>query len=221
MKEMKKIRFSVLCLMSALCFSSCSHRLVDFTVISSKNIPITEEGGQFKKADKRVVGKDSKWSILFVAGIPDMKEAIDRAIEQYPGAVALTDGVIYSKGWSCGLFGQNQYVVEGTPLYSPSLYNSNNGNFQYSNVQGNFNQSGNMNQRQHIIETVQQPVQQVSQSSQSQSSMVRLIHVVDKNEKLMNIADAYKVSVVDIMKWNNLETNNVYTGMKLTIYVSM
>lgn len=95
----------------AIFLASCSQRLVDFTVISSKNIPITELGVEFKKAEKRVKGVDSKWSILFISGIPNMKEAIDRAIEKYPGAVALADGVIYSKIWNCILLGQNQYVV--------------------------------------------------------------------------------------------------------------
>ena len=220
---MKFNRSSMLALVAVALFTSCSHRLVDFTVISSKNIPITDEGGQFQKATNRVVGKDSKWSVLFVTGIPDMKEAIDRAIEQYPGAVALTDGVIYSKGWSCGLFGQNEYVVEGTPLYSANYSNGNNSqqgnNYQYG-IQGNsqYQYSNNPNQPQRITNQPQQTIQQVSQP---QSSMVRLIHIVDKNEKLITIADAYKVSVIDIMKWNKLESNEVYTGMKLTIYVSM
>lgn len=220
---MKIVRFSLLALMTMTVFASCSHRLVDFTVISSKNIPITDEGGQFHKATNRVVGKDSKWSVLFVPGMPDMKEAIDRAIEQYPGAVALTDGVIYSKGWSCGLFGQNEYIVEGTPLYSSKYSNENynqQGNYQYGvqNLPTQRQYHNGANQTQQLINQANHTTQQVSQP---QSPMVRLIHIVDKNEKLMTIAEAYKVSVIDIMKWNKLESNEVYTGMKLTIYVSM
>lgn len=50
-------------------------------------------------------------------GFPNMKEAIDKAIEKYPGAIGLVDGVVKSKGWTAILYGQNSYVVEGTPLY--------------------------------------------------------------------------------------------------------
>ncbi len=51
----------ILCLFFVL--SGCSRRLVDFTVISSKNVPITEKGTEFKKATTRVKGVDSKLSI--------------------------------------------------------------------------------------------------------------------------------------------------------------
>ena len=107
-----------------LLMSSCTQRLIDFTIISSKNVPITDKGTEFQKATSRVKGVDSKWSVLFVPGIPNMKEAIDRAIEQYPGAVALTDGVVYQKSWTCFLVGQNKYIVEGTPLY-PEQHDAN------------------------------------------------------------------------------------------------
>ena len=114
-------------------------------------------------------------------------------------------------------------MVEGTPLYSANYNGGNNtpqeNNYQHA-VQGNpqYQYPNNQNQPQRIINQPQQAVQQVAQP---QSPMVRLIHVVDKNEKLTTIAEAYKVSVVDIIKWNKLESNEVYTGMKLTIYVSM
>jgi hypothetical protein len=50
-----------------------------------------------------------------------MKEAVDRAIEQVPGAVALVDGVIKTEGYWFILFGQNSIIVEGLPLIDPSL----------------------------------------------------------------------------------------------------
>lgn len=111
---MKKLILAGL-LCGLLC--SCSHRLVDFTLISTKNVPISRSA-ELEKADKRVKGQDSKGVILSIPlGMPNMKEAIDRAIESYPGAIALSDGVIYSKGWSCFFYGKNKYVVEGTPVY--------------------------------------------------------------------------------------------------------
>lgn len=50
-------------------------------LFSTKNIPITEAGTEFKKATQRVQGVDKKWQILIIPAIPNMKEAIDKAIE--------------------------------------------------------------------------------------------------------------------------------------------
>jgi hypothetical protein len=65
---------------------------------------------------------DKAHIILFIPfGRPHLKEAIDRAIESTPGAVALVDGVVYSKSWWAILYGQSKIIVEGTPLMDPSL----------------------------------------------------------------------------------------------------
>lgn len=102
--------------------SSCTHRLTDFTVISTKNVPLGNENVTLQKSDKRVKGVDKSHMILFIpTGSPNMKEAIDKAIEQYPGAVGLADGVIKSKFWWALLYGQNSYIVEGTPLYEADV----------------------------------------------------------------------------------------------------
>lgn len=194
----------------AIFLASCSQRLVDFTVISSKNIPITEMGVEFKKAEKRVKGVDSKWSILFISGIPNMKEAIDRAIEKYPGAVALADGVIYSKIWNCILLGQNQYVVEGTPIY----LDCRNNNSGLSN-EGNY-----IPQQTSQSSCCQQKVQEEpSQVLLQQKNVMRVTHNVQTGETLAAIATAYGVSIPEIIKWNKLESNTVYKGMKLIIYI--
>ncbi|MCI6251105.1 MAG: LysM peptidoglycan-binding domain-containing protein [Bacteroidales bacterium] len=186
-----------------LLMSSCTQRLIDFTIISSKNVPITDKGTEFQKATSRVKGVDSKWSVLFVPGIPNMKEAIDRAIEQYPGAVALTDGVVYQKSWTCFLLGQNKYIVEGTPLYP----DTNNGN-PVQNTQETINR---------FTPAPQQPV---IQNEPQVTNVLRVTHIVGKGETLIQIAAAYKVNVVDIMKWNELSSNAVTPGMKLIIFIN-
>lgn len=67
-------------------------------------------------------GKDVAHMILFFpTGLPNMKEAIDRALEKIPGAIALVDGVVYSKSFWAVIYGQNSYVIEGTPLIDPAL----------------------------------------------------------------------------------------------------
>jgi len=102
--------------------SGCTTRLTDFTVISTKNIEWSK-AGTYKRATTRTTGKDTSYIIIFIpTGQPNMKEAIDRAIEPVPGAVALVDGVLYSNFWYIPyIYGESSYVVEGTPLIDPSL----------------------------------------------------------------------------------------------------
>lgn len=115
---MKKIIIAVIAIFS---ISSCTHRLTDFTIISTKNIDLSRSG-TFKRAGSRITGKDVAHIVLFIpTGIPNLKEAIDRAIESSRGAVALVDGVVYSKSWFAFLYGQSMYIVEGTPLLDPSI----------------------------------------------------------------------------------------------------
>ena len=103
-------------LASCLLITGCTHRIGDFTVVSSKNIDMTHVA-DFKRGATRVKGEDSVPIILAVpAGFPNMKTALDRAIEKTPGAVALTDAVITQKAFSFILFGQSGFEVEGTPL---------------------------------------------------------------------------------------------------------
>lgn len=119
---MKKVLFLTCAFILFLGTSSCSHRLTDFTVISTRNVPLGQQAASLKKADKRVKGVDKSHVILLIPlGAPNMKEAIDKAIDKYPEAIGLVDGVVKSKGWTCLFYGQNSYVVEGTPLYESDI----------------------------------------------------------------------------------------------------
>jgi hypothetical protein len=104
----------------AVVLTGCAQttRIGDFTIISSKNIDLSK-GANFKRGTNRVEGKDLVHSGGGFAGpmAPNMKTAIDRAIESVPGTVALVDGVIYQ---IMGSFSVG-YKVEGTPLIDPSL----------------------------------------------------------------------------------------------------
>jgi len=91
-------------------------RIGDFTIVSSKNIDLTR-GADFKRGTSRVKGEDIVVNNGFtVPATPNMKTAIDRAIESVPGAVALLDGVISSKIVAYPFWNKQGYVVEGTPL---------------------------------------------------------------------------------------------------------
>ena len=102
--------------------SSCATRLVDFTIISTKNLDLSK-GATFERGRTRVEGIDEVFIIIIIpTGTPNIKEALDRAIESVPGAVALLDGVITQQAWSIPfIYGQSSFLVEGTPLIDPAL----------------------------------------------------------------------------------------------------
>jgi len=102
--------------MAILCFglvflAGCTIRLVDFTVISSKNVKLPT-----KAKGKRVTGQDCIPVVFVPFGIPNMKEAIDEAIESSGEDYdALVDGVVYQLNHFF-IVGQMCYKVEGTPI---------------------------------------------------------------------------------------------------------
>lgn len=111
-----------LCLVCVQILSACSTRIVDYTVISTKNVDISALSN-YSRSDKRVTGTDTAHIILGIpTSQPNMKEAIDRAIETTPGSSVLVDGVVNLKHWQIPfIYGQISYVVEGTPLVNTKL----------------------------------------------------------------------------------------------------
>lgn len=190
---MKKTLFCLSAML--LMLSSCTHRLTDFTVISTRNVPIGTEPVDLAKADKRVNGVDKISIVLGIPfGSPNMKEAIDKALDKYPGAVGLADGVIKAKYWTCFFYGQSSYVVEGTPLY------------EYKD-----NMSGN---------STPTAIQKHDSFGQSTANAVLFYHEVKSGETLVSIAQTYGVSVAKLIKWNGLTSSSVSPGSKLKIVMS-
>lgn len=95
--------------LSLIFLTGCTLRLVDFTAISTKNVRLPLKG----RGTQRVEGKDCVFAFLIPFGVPNMKEAIDKAIESAQGDFdALVDGVVYQVMWP---FWQC-VKVEGTPI---------------------------------------------------------------------------------------------------------
>ena len=98
--------------------TGCSVRLGDFTVGSPKNIPT-----QLTVKRARVTGKDC---VMQVLGIPigtlnpTIDGAVDNALEQVPGADALTDVAIYRDFFTLVLFQQICVRVEGKAVSTRS-----------------------------------------------------------------------------------------------------
>lgn len=106
---MKKIALPIL-VVCAVALSSCNQRLIDFTVISSKNVTLRLPNDA---KGPRTEGKEMKMCTQ-----PMLKAAVDKAIENAgPGYDALIDGVVSSRyevirsGW----------VVTGTPIKTSKL----------------------------------------------------------------------------------------------------
>ncbi|MDO9160903.1 MAG: hypothetical protein Q8N35_06220 [Methylococcaceae bacterium] len=80
-------------------------------------------GADFTRSPNRTKGEDRKSIIiLFPTGVPNAKEAMDKAIESVPGAVGLVDGVITQHSWYIPyIYGESWVEVEGTPLIDPAL----------------------------------------------------------------------------------------------------
>ena len=101
----------------ALMISSCTQRMIDFTVISSKNVTLRLPDDA--KGNK-VEGRDMKFCAPYF-GMPNLKQAVDRAIESAgPGYDALIDGVVFNKAQ----FFTSGYIVTGTPIKTTKLKES-------------------------------------------------------------------------------------------------
>ncbi|QXY82496.1 hypothetical protein EWI73_00170 [Salmonella bongori] len=110
---MKKFVFFAL---GALLLSGCSARVADMTVASTKNYNLN--ANKFVKG-ARVIGEDSAPVFIFPLGVPNVKTAMDRAIEKDRCAVALSDVVVthYNYSFLVGKFG---YKIEGTQIIDRS-----------------------------------------------------------------------------------------------------
>lgn len=110
---------SISLLLAITLASGCAHRIGDFTVASTKNINV-KDGTHTINHGKRLTGRDTIHVITFIptGAYPDMKEAMDNAIEKSPGAVALSNVTIKRGQWYIPfIYGQDYYEVEGNPVY--------------------------------------------------------------------------------------------------------
>lgn len=103
--------------LSALLLSGCSIRVADLTVGSTKNYNIN--GNKFVTGP-RVTAEDSYPVIIFPTGIPNLKTAIDRAIEKDQCAVGLSNVVITQLNHAF-LFGKIGVRAEGNLIIDRNL----------------------------------------------------------------------------------------------------
>ena len=118
MKKYKTIQISNKLLIfitgiTLIALTSCSIRIADLTMISTRNI---DSDKQYKELKKYTIGKDrSLYSILFIGplGSPDIEDAIDDAIKKVPGGEYMKNVVIREKYPFFLLFSMRTFQVEG------------------------------------------------------------------------------------------------------------
>ncbi len=101
---------------AALLCVGCTQRLGDFTLISTKNVDLSDASIDVKTG-RRVTGEDCRYIALFIPlGVPSVKEAVDDALEKGNGNL-LVDQVTSVRSWYVPLIvGESCYVAEGTAV---------------------------------------------------------------------------------------------------------
>jgi len=108
---MNIIRYAVaIFLMSVIMIASgCRTRICDFTVMSTKNIPV-----EFARKGQGE-GEDVARIIIIIPtkSQPNLKEAIDQAIESRNGDMLL-NAKVYMRNWYIPyIYGENGFTVKG------------------------------------------------------------------------------------------------------------
>ncbi len=98
----------------------CTQRIADYPLISTKNVDLSQVSSYEK--GQRTKGQDLAKIVFFIqTEKPTIKAAVDNAIDNAPGAVALVDAVIYYQVWGTLIYGHEAYIVEGTPIIDPNV----------------------------------------------------------------------------------------------------
>ena len=108
-----------LSLLSVALLASCSQRIGDFSMVSTRNIDLNRSAGYYVNTNNRVVGTDKgKIIVLFSTRTPHVKEAVDDAIRQGGiDCVGLSDVVIDRASWYVPyVYGEHKIIVKGYPI---------------------------------------------------------------------------------------------------------
>jgi hypothetical protein len=105
--------------LTTLLFTGCSVRVADLTLVSTKNIDLSDTQLDARKG-QRYKGEDCRFILLSLIplGFPNMEEAVDKALEQGHGNVMVDEVTEYENIWV--VLGTISCIkVEGTVLNAP------------------------------------------------------------------------------------------------------
>lgn len=116
----KKLTYLLTVIMASLILSSCSVRVADLTMVSTKNIDLSDLQLDTRKG-QRQSGEDCRFNLLGLIpfGLPNMKEAVDKALEKGNGNVMVDEVTEYRNIWV--VIGFISCIdVKGTVLNAPT-----------------------------------------------------------------------------------------------------
>jgi len=104
-----------------LLFTGCSVRVADLTLVSTKNIDLSDAQLDARKG-QRQKGEDCRFVLLGLIpfGLPNMEEAVDKALEAGKGNVMVDEVTEYKNIWFV-IGGLTCIDVEGTVLNVPGV----------------------------------------------------------------------------------------------------
>lgn len=140
----KRITFLAIALIAMGLLTSCVSRLGAFTVISTKNIDWSR-ASEYKRYNQRVTGEDVCHIVIVIPTKANItiEDAVDNALNQVPGGIALVDAVLRQKFFYIPyIYGQESYIIEGSVLVDPMLADVNAEETKY--YQGIFNQKNDL-----------------------------------------------------------------------------
>ena len=112
------IRLMAVC--GALLATSCVQRIADLTFMSTKNVDMNHPGGYYTAPNQRSEGVDTAHIIVcFPTRIPNVKEAVDRAIEKNgPTCIGLSNMKLEHGFWYIPyIYGREYFKATGDPVY--------------------------------------------------------------------------------------------------------
>ncbi len=111
---MRCFKFSIFLIILSL--AACQTRISRVTFLSTRDLT-PQQLAQLEPGKEKVSGADMQWIFfVFPFDISKINLATEEALKKKPGAVALKDVTIYTKGWWLLFFGRGGYKVEGVPM---------------------------------------------------------------------------------------------------------
>ena len=100
-------------LITLLFLSACTTHMTDLSMISNKNINLSQINIDRAPQRKLVEGEDSKFVLLFIPfGLPKIKEAVNDALHKCDGDLII-DASLYHKWWWF-IIGVDTIQIKGT-----------------------------------------------------------------------------------------------------------
>ena len=116
LRNSKNLACNFILSMLCLALDGCSVRVADLTLVSTKNIDLSNTQLDARKG-QRHTGEDCRFNLLGLIpfGLPNMEEAVDKALEKGNGNVMVDEVTEYKNYWVV-VGGVSCITVEGTVL---------------------------------------------------------------------------------------------------------